>query len=151
MVTSPTEGDATLAQAPAFNANETGQNQGTTTVARTILRLDQSTDATTTGDPMRATDAVASLVSVASVSDDTRDKSPEERRGSMNWAQRLKRVFGIDVAICDQCGGAIKVIACIKDPQVIKKILDHLDKKTASDQRKRRPQSWAPPQGSLFN
>ena len=31
------------------------------------------------------------------VSDDTRDKPPEERRGSMNWAQRLKRVFNIDV------------------------------------------------------
>jgi len=67
------------------------------------------------------------------VSDDTRDKSPEERRGSMNWAQRLKRVFDIDVESCDQCGGAVKVIACIKDPLVIKKILDHLDKKTASD------------------
>ncbi len=79
------------------------------------------------------------------VSDDTQDKSPEEHRASMNWAQRLKRVFNIDVEICDQCGGAIKVIACIKDPQVIKKILDHLDKKTASDQRKRRPQSRAPP------
>jgi len=38
------------------------------------------------------------------VSDDTRDKSPEERRGSMNWAQRLKRVFDIDVESCDQCG-----------------------------------------------
>jgi hypothetical protein len=47
----------------------------------------------------------------------------------MNWAQRLKRVFDIDVEICDQCGGAVKIIACIEDLVVIKKILDHLDKK----------------------
>ncbi|MCP3951993.1 MAG: hypothetical protein GY697_07210, partial [Desulfobacterales bacterium] len=71
----------------------------------------------------------------------------------MNLQQYMDviRVFGIDVQSCDQCAGAVRVIACIKDPRVIKKILDHLDKKTASDQRKRRPQSRAPPQGSLFN
>ncbi len=33
------------------------------------------------------------------------------------------------------------MIACIKDPLVIKKILDHLDKETALDQRKRQLQS----------
>ena len=85
------------------------------------------------------------------VSDDTQDKSPEEHRASMNWAQRLKRVFNIDVELCDQCGGAVKVIACIEDPAVIKKILDHLDKKTVSDEQARRPQNRAPPQDSLLN
>ena len=44
-------------------------------------------------------------------SGDTQDKSPEERRVSMNWAQRLKRVFNMDVEICDQCGGAARVIS----------------------------------------
>jgi len=39
---------------------------------------------------------------------------------SLNWAQRLKRVFDIDVEICDHCGGTVKVIASIKDPLVIK-------------------------------
>ena len=47
----------------------------------------------------------------------------------MSRAQRLKRVFNIDIAICQQCGGAVKVIACIEDPIVIRKILDHLKKK----------------------
>ncbi|MCP3869604.1 MAG: hypothetical protein GY703_16220 [Gammaproteobacteria bacterium] len=84
------------------------------------------------------------------MSDDTQDNSPEERRGSMNWAQRLKRVFNIDVKSSDQCEGAVWVIACIKDPRVIKKILDHLDK-TATPEQKRLPQRWAPEQGSLFN
>jgi hypothetical protein len=68
----------------------------------------------------------------------------------MNWAQRLKRVFDIDVESCDQCGGATKVIACIEDPDVIKKILNHLDKKATTEQAQR-PQSRAPPQASVFN
>jgi Putative transposase len=45
---------------------------------------------------------------------------------AMNWAQRLKRVFGIDIETCERCGGAVKIIACIEDPPVIEKILAHL-------------------------
>ncbi|EGA7411532.1 hypothetical protein JSZ49_004761 [Salmonella enterica] len=41
----------------------------------------------------------------------------------MTWAQRLKRVFNIDIETCSGCGGAMKVIACIEDPIVIKQIL----------------------------
>jgi hypothetical protein len=44
----------------------------------------------------------------------------------MTWAQRLKCVFNIDIEACRECGGAMKVIACIEDPVVIQKILDHL-------------------------
>ena len=50
-----------------------------------------------------------------------------ERRAAMSWAQRLKRVFGIDIEVCPVCGGAMRIIACIKDPEVIEKILRHLD------------------------
>ncbi len=48
----------------------------------------------------------------------------------MKWAQRLKRVFQIDIETCSECGGAMKVIACIEDPVVIKQILDHLKQKS---------------------
>ncbi|MFK8083527.1 MAG: hypothetical protein AB8B97_24870, partial [Granulosicoccus sp.] len=34
-------------------------------------------------------------------------------------AQRLKRVFNIDVSICSACGGPMKIIASIEDPFVI--------------------------------
>jgi rRNA maturation protein Nop10 len=34
----------------------------------------------------------------------------------MRWAQRLKRVFTIDIETCRDCGGAVKVMACIEDP-----------------------------------
>jgi hypothetical protein len=27
---------------------------------------------------------------------------------AMSWAQRLKRVFGIDIETCERCGGAVK-------------------------------------------
>lgn len=57
------------------------------------------------------------------------DKTPEQRRQAMTWAQRLKRVFSIDVSVCPQCGGEAKVIASIEDQTVIDKILVHLMKK----------------------
>ena len=47
----------------------------------------------------------------------------------MTWAQRLKRVFGIDIETCPAYGGAVRIIACIEDPVVIKKILDQLNTK----------------------
>ena len=44
----------------------------------------------------------------------------------MRLAQRLKRVFKVDVESCPNCGGTVKVIASIKDPPVIERILRHL-------------------------
>jgi hypothetical protein len=40
----------------------------------------------------------------------------------MTWAQRLKRVFNIDVSVCPRCGGKAWVIASIEDQQIIDKI-----------------------------
>jgi hypothetical protein len=45
---------------------------------------------------------------------------------AMTWAQRLKRVFGIQINPCEQCGGAVKIIASIENPEVIGQILAHL-------------------------
>ena len=42
------------------------------------------------------------------------------------WAQRLKRVFQVDVETCPICGGTFKVIASIEDPPIIERILRHL-------------------------
>ena len=49
----------------------------------------------------------------------------------MTWAQRLKRVFNIDVSICPKCGSEARVIACIEEQAVIDKILEHRMKKGA--------------------
>lgn len=76
--------------------------------------------------------------------------SPAERRASMNWAQRLKRVFNIDVETCSECGGTIKIIASIEDPAVIAKILAHLNEKTSSAGTGLLPQCRAPPAMGLL-
>jgi len=49
----------------------------------------------------------------------------------MTWAQRLKRVFDIDIDIkvCRHCGGSVKVIACIEDRDIADRILAHLREK----------------------
>ena len=49
-------------------------------------------------------------------------KTPQQRHRAMRWAQRLKRVFNIDVSICEKCGGEVKIIASIEDQAVIDKI-----------------------------
>ena len=47
----------------------------------------------------------------------------------MTWAQRLKRVFNIEVEVCGRCGGSVKVIAYIEDQDIINRILYHLHQK----------------------
>lgn len=59
------------------------------------------------------------------------DKTPEERHHAMTWMQRLKRVFNIDIEVCEHCGGHVKVIASIEDPDIIEQILKHLKQKAA--------------------
>jgi hypothetical protein len=49
------------------------------------------------------------------------------------------------------CGGAVRIIACIEDPDIIEKILTHLDAKGAESGATRRPPSRAPPQQGLFD
>jgi hypothetical protein len=42
------------------------------------------------------------------------DQTPAEKRASMTWAKRLKRVFDIDIETCSECGGGVNIIACIR-------------------------------------
>ena len=64
-------------------------------------------------------------------------RTPAERHTAMTWAQRLKRVFNIDIEVCSLCGGSARVIACIEDQDVIPdkagqaldRILTHLRQK----------------------
>ena len=65
----------------------------------------------------------------------------------MSWAQRLTRVFGIEIETCEQCGGKVKVIASIEDPAVIGKSLGHLAAREVPAGS--RPPSRGPPQGEL--
>jgi hypothetical protein len=78
------------------------------------------------------------------------EKTRAQKHQSMTWAQRLKRVFGIEIETCEQCGGAVKVIARVEDPLVIQKILSHLNTKNDEVVELLPPKSRAPPQISLF-
>jgi putative transposase len=70
-------------------------------------------------------------------------KTETEKRARMTWAQRLKRVFDIDIKVCEACGGPVKIIACIEDQNVINQILSHL--KSHQQTQVSMPLSRAPP------
>ena len=70
-----------------------------------------------------------------------------ERHRSMSWAQRLKRVFAIEIQRCHRCGGKLRVIASIEEAAVIERILDHLG--CADESVDPAHQSRALPQGEL--
>jgi ribosomal protein S27E len=63
------------------------------------------------------------------LAEDLKDSDKPYHARSMSWAQRLKRVFNIDITICEACeSNNVKIIACITQPAIINKILMHLDK-----------------------
>jgi len=51
------------------------------------------------------------------------------------------------IETCRECGGTVKVIACIEDPAVIRKILTYLDKQEPRQWAGRLPQGRVPPAG----
>jgi len=59
------------------------------------------------------------------------DQTPAEKHISMTWAVRLKWVFDIEIDICSECGGDVRIIASIEDPVAMRMILAHLNKKMA--------------------
>ena len=56
------------------------------------------------------------------------DAAPPPRRAPSRipWAELFKRVFKEDVLRCDKCGGEMKVIAFLNEPEAIHGILNHL-------------------------
>jgi hypothetical protein len=72
----------------------------------------------------QAVSVAQSEIAVLTLQQQLLEKKKKQQR--MSWARLLKRVFNIDVETCGACGGKMKIIAAVEDPQVIKKILDHL-------------------------
>lgn len=67
----------------------------------------------------------------------------------LTWAERLKRVFDIDISVCPLCGGALRVIADVTDPDVIRVILAHL-KQRAPPEAVHQQTPFQAPQNDLF-
>jgi hypothetical protein len=74
--------------------------------------------------------------------------SGKSLRYGQTWAQRLKRVFAIDIEKCEKCSGKMKVIACIEDSDVIEKILKHIGLDESSTSHNRSPPNQT--QADLF-
>jgi hypothetical protein len=71
--------------------------------------------------------------------DDHADETTPRRTLSRRWAELIYRVYEVDPLDCLRCGARMKILTFIINPNVINRILDHLDKKT-------RPR--APPESS---
>ena len=57
----------------------------------------------------------------------------------------------IDIETCERCAGHVKIIGCIEDPAVIKRILAHLKGKEPSAELALVPEGRGPPQACLFD
>ena len=67
----------------------------------------------------------------------------------LSWAVRLKRVFDIDISVCPLCGGTLRVIADVTDPDAIRTILAHLRQRAPPDAGRRQKPGQGP-QNDLF-
>jgi hypothetical protein len=66
-------------------------------------------------------------------------RPPTPRHVALSWARRLKRVFGIEIEGCVRCGGQLRIIASIEEPEVIAKILSHLQRTVPEQYRPELP------------
>ena len=58
------------------------------------------------------------------------DEEPPRRRVlSKRWAELVYRIYEVDPLTCRRCGEKMKLLAFIIDPAVIRRILDHLERK----------------------
>jgi hypothetical protein len=60
-----------------------------------------------------------------------------------NWARLIQKIYEVDPLLCPKCSGAMRVIAFIEAPGVIRKILKHLN--LWDIKRKPQPLANAPP------
>ncbi len=44
-----------------------------------------------------------------------------------NWARLIQKIYQVDPLLCRKCQGIMKIISFIEEPDIIRKILVHLD------------------------
>ena len=72
------------------------------------------------------TAATASNRAASSEVPATETDAPDARERRHAWARLLARVYEIDPLVCPRCGARLRVIAVIRNPVQIIKILNHL-------------------------
>ena len=83
----------------------------------------------------------------SSVAEGESARPPTSRHVAMCWARRLKRVCGIEIESCVRCGGTLRATASIEEPEVIARILAHLERMGLQQGQSELLQLWvrAPP------
>jgi hypothetical protein len=51
---------------------------------------------------------------------------PKTQGRNYTWSELMKRVFAADVLACCHCGGRLRILTAIRQPEITRKILDHL-------------------------
>jgi hypothetical protein len=54
------------------------------------------------------------------------DDAGPSRHGAYQWAELMRRTFGLDVLACPRCGGRLRLVALIENASVVQRILRHL-------------------------
>ena len=49
-------------------------------------------------------------------------------KAPLTWAEVLRRVFGVEITVSPHCGGKLRVIADVTDPDVIARVLEHVSR-----------------------
>ena len=55
------------------------------------------------------------------------DTAPAKRSCSNKWAALIKKVYEVDPLVCPRCLHHMRIISIIDQPEIIEKILRHLD------------------------
>jgi hypothetical protein len=63
------------------------------------------------------------------------------------WARLIKQVYEVDPLVCARCGGPMRIIAFIEQPEVIEQILAHLGLCSALSLSKGPAPAHSPPAG----
>jgi hypothetical protein len=79
-------------------------------------------------------------------SENAEGERPQHRGYPLSRALLIRQVYEVDSQFCARCGGAIKIIAVIERPAVIRQILDHLGLATTPSSLRAphdQPAGWA--------
>ena len=65
---------------------------------------------------------------------------PERAALRRRWANLIRRVYETDPLVCPRCGAEMRVIGFITEPSLIKRILDHIQRRDRVSRPPPRPQ-----------
>ena len=61
----------------------------------------------------------------------------------IDWAELLRRIYGVDALRCPRCSGRLRFIASVTDRGAIERVLEHLGESATGPPPKRIVDAWA--------